>query len=87
MDMIIENEKHIELNTNVVSVVLDSNVKDDWFYTNVYAVIIMTKRSNLITCINFVNATSMILFWSCKELFIQMITYRIATNLVNNLQL
>ena len=45
MDMIIENEKHIELNTNVVSVVLDSNVKDDWFYTNVYAVIIMTKEA------------------------------------------
>ena len=56
MDMIIENEKHVELNANVVNVVLDAqSLKMIDYYTNVYAMTRMTKK---IICINFVNAIS-----------------------------
>ena len=60
MDMIIENEKHVELNANVVNVVLDAqSLKMIDYYTNVYAMTRMTKK---IICIYFVNAISVVFF-------------------------
>ena len=45
MDMTIKNVKCVELNTKIVSAVLNTNIKDDLIECKVYFAIRATKRS------------------------------------------